>query len=66
MIAEIGGYVGLLLGVSLFKIADINNVFIDWCTRNEADESDESEKNKKKKRISHVPVVVNPQRTFHM
>ena len=30
MLAEIGGYVGLLLGVSVFKIADINNICIDW------------------------------------
>ena len=32
MVAEIGGYVGLLLGVSLFKIAEVNNVFLDWWT----------------------------------
>ena len=30
MLAEIGGYVGLLLGASLFKLANINNVCIDW------------------------------------
>ena len=30
MLAEIGGYVGLLLGVSLFKMAEINNYVIDW------------------------------------
>jgi hypothetical protein len=30
MVAEIGGYVGLLMGVSLFKIAHANNVVIDW------------------------------------
>ena len=29
MLAEIGGYVGLLLGVSLFNVASINNVLID-------------------------------------
>ncbi len=30
MVAEIGGYVGLLMGVSLFKIAYVNNLFIDY------------------------------------
>ena len=29
MVAEIGGYVGLLLGVSLFKLAQVNNMLID-------------------------------------
>ena len=34
MLAEIGGYVGLLLGVSLFKLADINNLVLDWVLEN--------------------------------
>ena len=34
MFAEIGGYVGLLLGVSLFKLADINNSVLDWVMEN--------------------------------
>ena len=29
MIAEVGGYVGLLLGVSLFKLADVMNFVIE-------------------------------------
>ena len=41
MVAEIGGYVGLLLGVSLFKLADINNVCIDWFASKEEDEADD-------------------------
>lgn len=40
MVAEIGGYVGLLLGVSLFKLADINNVFIDWYASKASDEEE--------------------------
>ncbi|TRY74726.1 hypothetical protein TCAL_14549 [Tigriopus californicus] len=30
MLAEIGGYVGLLLGMSLFKLTEMNNILIDW------------------------------------
>ena len=30
MMAEIGGYVGLLMGVSLFKVVDINNFVLDY------------------------------------
>lgn len=29
MVAEIGGYVGLLMGVSLFKLAEVNNHLLD-------------------------------------
>ena len=35
MLAEIGGYVGLLLGVSLFKLADFNNMAIDYMVENQ-------------------------------
>ena len=28
--AEMGGYIGLFLGVSLFKLADVNSFFLDW------------------------------------
>lgn len=37
MLAEIGGYVGLLLGVSLFNLGHINNVIIDWAFQSEED-----------------------------
>ncbi len=30
MIAEIGGYVGLLLGISLFNVSSVNNAIIDY------------------------------------
>jgi len=30
MVAEIGGYVGLLLGISLFKLGSYNNYLIDY------------------------------------
>ena len=30
MVAEIGGYVGLLLGFSLYNITEINNNLIDF------------------------------------
>lgn len=30
MLAEIGGYVGLLLGMSLFKLTEMNDILIDW------------------------------------
>ena len=33
MLAEIGGYVGLLLGVSLFNLSSLNNVLIDCLYR---------------------------------
>lgn len=42
MLAEIGGYVGLLLGVSLFKLAEINNAFIDWYVENKVVVEDDS------------------------
>ena len=32
MIAEVGGYVGLLLGISLFKLADVMNALIERYT----------------------------------
>ena len=43
MIAEIGSYVGLLLGVSLFKLADINNTVLDWYMENKIAEVEEVE-----------------------
>ncbi len=42
MIAEIGGYVGLLMGVSLFKLAEVNNFCLDfYATRQESYRLDE-------------------------
>ncbi len=33
MMAEIGGYVGLLLGFSLYNLSEINNTLIDFLYR---------------------------------
>ena len=63
MVAEIGGYVGLLLGVSLFKIADVNNVFIDWCVGSEREKEKEARDDVNNK-VNHLST---PARTaFHM
>lgn len=52
MVAEIGGYVGLLLGVSLFKLADINNFFLDYAI----EKNEEQENSKQIMTIRSKPV----------
>ncbi len=44
MLAEIGGYVGLLLGASVFKLAYINNDVLDWVEQNRIIDVEESYK----------------------
>ena len=53
MIAEIGGYVGLLLGVSLFKLADINNTVLDWYMENKIAQVEEEEEKKRSSQSQH-------------
>ncbi len=36
MLAEIGGYVGLLLGISLFNVSTVNNHIIDLLFRSDS------------------------------
>ncbi len=44
MLAEIGGYVGLLMGVSLFKLVDVNNFCLDlYANKKKAQLDTESE-----------------------
>ena len=65
MLAEIGGYVGLLLGVSLFKLADINNFFIDWVISNNVTDEDDKE-NKSGKKPSPFDAVMARGTSWHM
>ena len=37
LLAEIGGYVGLLMGVSIFNITKANDIFIDWYSKTQED-----------------------------
>ena len=39
MLAEIGGYVGLLLGASLVNIGSVNSYFLDKCLVKKPDEN---------------------------
>jgi hypothetical protein len=39
MSAEIGGYVGLLLGASLVNLGSINSFLLDWCLGEEKDQT---------------------------
>ncbi len=67
MLAEIGGYVGLLMGVSLFKLAEINNLCIDYyATRKELDK--EEEEGRFSGRTRSFSIVRNgpSYSTFHM
>lgn len=33
MVAEVGGYMGLLLGISIFQLTNINNIFLNWLAK---------------------------------
>ena len=50
MVAEIGGYVGLLLGVSLVNIGKMNSFILDCCL----DKTSENEKSSHKNNQIHV------------
>ena len=53
MVAEIGGYVGLLLGISLFNLAHVNNALIDiavktCCGKDSSDDNQEAKLQREK------------------
>ena len=76
MVAEIGGYVGLLMGVSLFKLADINNLCIDYyAAKKEEEEHQEGWAEQKPRRrslgsaasaVRITPVAGKEKFSFHM
>lgn len=64
MVAEIGGYVGLLLGVSVFKVADVNNVFLDYLGRKKGSKGNSKEDDvqrlfvKRREKVAASKVVI--------
>ena len=65
MVAEIGGYVGLLLGVSLFKLTEANNIFIDWYSqRNKYDAEVSNQGNKSKEDIATIDSWVRSNKLY--
>ena len=56
LMAEIGGYVGLLLGASLVNIGQINGVLLDFCFGKEESLANMSEKQQTVKTIEPIKV----------
>jgi hypothetical protein len=57
MAAEIGGYVGLLLGAALVNVASLISFLLDWCLGQRTKEQTETEKN-------NVKTIAYPKRVW--